>query len=219
MHAVIAIPAALLRRAHTGEGEYLDVSVADGVLQLMALTVDEHLATDTAPGPRRDLLTGRYAFYDNYAAGDGKWLSVAAIEPRFWANLCRALDLEGWISHQYDDAVQEEIRADLRAAFAKKTRDEWSAELGPADTCVAPVREVTELLGDAQYRARGAFSQAVHPEHGAFRQVAPVLAGMERSATPVSVRGGDVSDTAELLRHAGVPDLEIEKLLGEGVLA
>jgi alpha-methylacyl-CoA racemase len=219
MHAVIAILAALLRRESTGEGEYLDVSVADGVLQLMALTVDEHLATGAEPGPRHDVLTGRYAFYDNYAAGDGKWLSVAAIEPRFWANLCRALDLERWGAHQYDDAVQDEIRADLRAAFAAKTRDAWAAELGPADTCVAPVREVAELADDAQYAARGVFSEAVHPEHGTFRQVAPVLAGMERPAAPVAVRGAAASDTAELLRCAGMPGPEIEKLLNEGVVA
>ncbi|MDH3686989.1 MAG: CoA transferase [Myxococcales bacterium] len=219
MHAVIAILAALLRRGQTGEGEYLDVSVADGVLQLMALTIDEHLATGTAPGPRHDVLTGRYAFYDNYATRDGRWLSVAAIEPRFWANLCRALDLERWASHQYDDAVQDEIRADLRAAFAQKTRDAWAAELGPADTCVAPVRDVAELADDPQYTARGAFSQAVHPEHGTFRQVAPVLAGMERAEGSVAVRGGSGSDTAELLRGAGMPAPEIEKLLNEGVVA
>jgi len=219
MHAVIAILAALVRRSQTGEGEYLDVSVADGVLQLMALTIDEHLATGTTPGPRHDVLTGRYAFYDNYATQDGKWLSVAAIEPRFWANLCRSLDLERWASHQYDDAVQDEIRADLRAAFAQKTRDVWAAELGPADTCVAPVLQVAELADDPQYTARGVFSDVVHPEQGTFRQVAPVLAGMERAAAPVAVRGGAGSDTAELLRGAGMPDPEIEKLLNEGVVA
>jgi len=219
MHAVIAILAALLRRARTGEGEYLDVSVADGVLQLMALTIDEHLATGTAPGPRHDVLTGRYAFYDTYGTRDGKWISVGAIEPRFWANLCGALGLERWAAHQYDDAVQDEIRADLRAAFAQKTRDEWASELAPADTCVAPVRDVAELADDAQYAARGAFSQAIHPDHGTFRQVAPVLAGMERPEGPVAVPGTGATDTAQLLRNAGVPDSEIEKLLNEGVVA
>jgi alpha-methylacyl-CoA racemase len=219
MHAVIAILAALLRRTRTGEGEYLDVSVAEGVLQLMALTVDEHLATGTEPGPRHDVLTGRYAFYDAYATRDAKWLAVAAIEPRFWANLCRALDLERWVPHQYDDAAQDEIRADFRSAFATRDRDEWAAELGPADTCVSPVREVAELADDAQFVARGAFSQAAHPEHGTFRQVAPVLAGMERSGSPVPVRGAGASDTSELLRAAGMAEHEIEKLLNEGVVA
>src|SRR5205807_1149660 len=90
MHAVIAILAALVQRAASGEGAYLDVSVADGVLALMALQVDEHLATGIEPGPGHGILTGRYACYDTYEARDGKWLALAIIEPRFWANLCDA---------------------------------------------------------------------------------------------------------------------------------
>ena len=100
MQAVIAILAALLRRAETGRGGYLDVSVADGVLSLMSLHIDEYLATRNEPGPGYNILTGRYACYDVYAARDGRWLAVAAIEPVFFANLCKALGLERWIPHQ-----------------------------------------------------------------------------------------------------------------------
>ncbi|MDX1648605.1 MAG: CaiB/BaiF CoA-transferase family protein, partial [Myxococcota bacterium] len=68
MHAALAVVAALLRRTRTGEGAYLDVAGADGVLQLMALYVDLHLATGARPAPGHDVLTGRYAFYDTYRA-------------------------------------------------------------------------------------------------------------------------------------------------------
>ncbi len=121
MQAVIAILAALVQRAATGEGAYLDVSVADGVVALMSLYVDEYLATGEVPGPRHNILTGRYACYDVYRCADGEWLAVGAIEPHFYANLCRALGCEQWLEHQTDDAVQDAIRADFRAAFA--TRD------------------------------------------------------------------------------------------------
>ncbi len=177
MQAAIAILAALVRRAATGRGAYLDVAVADGVLSLTALAIDEHLATGASPGPGRDLLTGRYACYDVYQARDGRWLAVAAIEPAFFANLCRALGLERFISSQRDDARQDEIRAAFREAFAKRDRDDWVAELAPADTCVAPVQSVEELTRDAQFVQRGAFAEATHPEHGCFRQLGPVLAG------------------------------------------
>jgi alpha-methylacyl-CoA racemase len=169
MHAVIAILAALVRRAATGEGAYLDVSVADGVLALMALHVDEYLATGLTP---HNVLTGRYACYATYQAGDGRWLAVAAIEPRFWANLCRLLGLDRWSNHQTDDAVQGEIRADLGAAFATKTRDEWTAALAAADTCVSPVLDVAEVQVHVV--------DATHPDHGTFRQMAPTLAGTVR---------------------------------------
>jgi alpha-methylacyl-CoA racemase len=177
MHAVIAILAALVRRASTGEGAHLDVSVADGVLALMALAVDEYLAVGTVPGPGHGILTGRYACYDVYGCADGGAITVAAIEPRFWANLCKAVGLERWIDHQTDDDLQDEIRGELAAVFGTKTRDEWVAELGPADTCVAPVLAVPEVVEDQQYAARGAFVEADDASHGRFRQVGYVLAG------------------------------------------
>jgi len=177
MQAVIAILAALVQRASTGEGTYLDVSAADGVLALMALAVDEYLAVGVQPGPRHGMLTGRYACYDVYGCADGGWLTVAAIEPRFWANLCKAVGLDRWIEHQTDDDLQDEIRGELAAIFRTRRRDEWVTELGPADTCVGPVLSVPEVVEDSQYAARGAFVEASDPDHGSFRQVGYVLAG------------------------------------------
>jgi alpha-methylacyl-CoA racemase len=177
MHAVMAILAALVQRATTDEGAYLDVAVADGVVALMALAVDEYLATGDVPGPRHSLLTGRYACYDVYGTSDEKWLTVAAIEPKFWVNLCHAVGLDRWAEHQTDDTVQDEIRADLERVFRTRRRDEWVAELAPQDTCVAPVLSVPEVVDDAQFVARRAIVDAAHPEHGAFRQVGYTLAG------------------------------------------
>jgi alpha-methylacyl-CoA racemase len=219
MHAALAIFAALRRRERTGEGEYLDVSVAEGVLSLMSLYIDQHLATGASPGPGHDVLTGRYACYDNYRAGDGRWLAVAAIEPHFYANLCKALGCEQWLDHQLDDAVQDRIRADFAAAFSARDRDAWVAALAPADTCVAPVYDVAELVRDPQLRARGAFCQARHPQHGAFEQLAPVLAGMQRPEGPVRARDADETETAPLLRSAGIPEAEIEAMRADGVIA
>jgi crotonobetainyl-CoA:carnitine CoA-transferase CaiB-like acyl-CoA transferase len=126
------------------------------------------------------MLTGRYACYDVYGCVDDKWLTVAAIEPRFWANLCNAVGLERWIEHQTDDDLQDEIRGELSAVFRTRTRDEWVTELGPADTCVAPVLSVSEVVDDEQYNARGAFVDAEGSGHGTFRQVGYVFAGSQR---------------------------------------
>ena len=131
MQAAMAIMAALVRRGSTGEGEHLDVSVADGVLSLMSLCVDEYLATGVVPGPGHNILTGRYACYDTYQCADGGWVAVGAIEPVFYRNLCRILDCEQWIDPQLDDDVQDEIRAAFRAAFAAKPRMEWLHALAP----------------------------------------------------------------------------------------
>jgi alpha-methylacyl-CoA racemase len=219
MQAALAITAALLSRTRTGEGTFLDVSVADGVLWLMSLQADEHLATGAEPGPGHDVLTGRYACYDTYRAGDGGWLAVGAIEAKFFANLCGALGCERWIEHQYDDDAQDAIRADLAVAFAGRSRDEWVATLSGADTCVAPVQHVAELGDDPQFVARDAFVQAHAPGTGTFRQVGAVLAGMAGVAQPVALRGADVTDTDDLLVGAGVTPERVEDLRRQGVVA
>jgi alpha-methylacyl-CoA racemase len=219
MHAAIAVLAALVRARATGSAAYLDVSVAEGVLALMGLTIDEHLATGRVPAPGGDLLTGRYACYDVYRARDGKWLSVAAIEPAFWANLCRLLELPDWAKHQVDDERQDAIRADLRRVFATRDRDEWVEALAAKDTCVAPVREVAELPTAPQAAARGAFVDAEHPVHGRFRQLAPVLAGTERGPAVQRVPDATKTDTDALLGAAGYTTSEIADLRRDGVVA
>jgi crotonobetainyl-CoA:carnitine CoA-transferase CaiB-like acyl-CoA transferase len=185
----------------------------------MALQVDEHLATGVLAGPGSSLLTGRYACYGVYGTADGRWLTVAAIEPRFWANLCHALGLERWVAHQTDDAVQHLVRADMDAVFRSRPRDEWVARLAPEDTCVAPVLSVDEVAGDPQFAARRAFAVAKHPTHGELRQVGAVLAG----ATPVPdgevVPDPEATDTDELLVAAGVPAADVAALRSAGVVA
>src|SRR5439155_7744403 len=101
--------AALFRRERIGEGAYLDVSTTEGVLHFMALFVDEYLATDSETKPGTSLLTGKYACYDVYQCSDGEWISVGAIEPQFFRNLCRELGHEELAKHQMDDGRRAEI--------------------------------------------------------------------------------------------------------------
>jgi crotonobetainyl-CoA:carnitine CoA-transferase CaiB-like acyl-CoA transferase len=134
--------------------------------------------------------------------------------------LCAALGLERWTDHQTDDAVQDDIRRDLRAAFLSKGRDEWTAKLSPADTCVAPVLSVAEVVDDPQFAARGAFVEAKHDTHGAFRQVGPLFAGMRAAPSePYAVRDVAETDTEELLRATGMSADECALLLETGVIA
>ncbi|HVC71980.1 MAG TPA: CoA transferase [Acidimicrobiales bacterium] len=219
MHAALAITAALFSRRLTGEGTFLDVSVADGALWLMSLAVDEHLATGSEPGPGHDVLTGRYACYDTYRAADGRWLAVAAIEAKFFANLCRALACEQWIDRQYDDDAQEELRAAMATAFAGRDRDTWVALLSGDDTCVAPVQAVSEIAHDPQFLDRAAVVEAKDTDGRIFCQVGAVLAGMSPVPTPVVVRPPAVTDTDDLLAAAGLDPTRIAELRREGVLA
>jgi len=218
MHAVLAILAALVKRSVSGKGAYLDVAATDGMLSLMSLSIDQYLATGEVAGPRQTLLTGKYAFYDVYEAKDGKWLSVGAIEPHFYASLCKRLGLDRYIEHQMNDEKQDEIRAAFRARFKERDRDQWVAELAPNDTCVAPVYTIPEIVEDEHLTARGAFMRAEHPEHGPFRQVAPILAGGVRNQPTHRVPDPDQTETDEILKTAGLTANEIEHLISTGVV-
>ncbi len=225
MQAAMAVMAALIGRGKDGPGVHLDVSVADGVLWLNSLAVDEYLATGAPVGSGHNILTGRYACYDAYQAADGRWLAVGAIEPKFFANLCRLLGCEQWAAHQLDDEVQDKVRADFRAAFARLDRDAWVARLSGADTCVTPVLSVAELVDDEQYAARRAFVEAITETEGragapppGFRQVGPCLAGMAAPEGPVLVRNPLRTDTDDLLAAAGLTPAHIADLRDKGVL-
>lgn len=218
MHAVIAILAALVKRAASGQGCYLDVSAAEGVLSLMSLSLDQFSATGEVAGPRRTLLTGRFACYELYRARDGKWLSVGAIEARFFRNLCAALDLEHFAESQFEDSRQDEIRAEFRRVFACRDRDEWVAMLAAKDTCVAPVQSLDEVTADPHFQARGVFMEARHTQRGTYAQVGPVLAGGERDQPAYAVRAPDDTDTDGILREVGVGVDEIGALRAAGVV-
>lgn len=219
MQAAMSVMAALLRRERTGGGELLDVSIADGSFALMSLYVDEYLATGTEPGPGHYILTGRYACYDTYTCSDGRHVAVGAIEPQFWRNLVGLLGLEQYAGQQMDDDAQDEIRAAMSAVFATRTRDEWVAELGPADTCVSEVHTVAEAVDDEQYVARGVVVGAVSDTDGAFRQSAPIWAGTTAPDGPYRVRDGALTDTAELLLETGMAREAVDRLVTSGAIA
>ncbi|MEI2638526.1 MAG: CoA transferase [Microthrixaceae bacterium] len=219
MQAAMSVMAALLRRERTGTGEHLDVSIADGAFAMMSLYVDEYLATGVEPGPGHYILTGRYACYDTYTCSDGKHVAVGAIEPQFWRNLVKLLDLEQYAGAQTDDALQDEIRGAMAQRFASRTRDEWVALLGPADTCVAEVNTVAEAVLNEQVIARGLVADAVNAEGLEFRQAAPIWAGADEPVDPYEVRDPLVSDTEDLLAAAGLDAAHIKELIESGAIA
>jgi alpha-methylacyl-CoA racemase len=221
MQAALAITAALAGRATTGRGAYLDVSVAEGVLWLTSLAIDEQLALGDDIVPGHDVLSGRYACYGTYAASDGKWLAVGAIEAKFFANLCGALGCPELAASQLNDDAQEKIRAAFASAFATRTRDEWVELLAGADTCVAPVLEVSEVVASPQFVARGVVSTASHPTEGALSQLRPLLAGMERPAPGAVVALPDTTqtDTEHLLKEAGVDGDVVARWVARKVVA
>ena len=149
MQAVIGILLALEARHRTGRGQRVDVSMFDGSAALMAVPLAVYRATGHAPQRGNELLSGRYACYQIYAAANGSHVTVGALEPKFWSNLCRELGCEDLIADQFaDEPRQSEIKRSLAEKFATATAEEWFERLGEKDCCVAPVRNLKDAIGD-----------------------------------------------------------------------
>src|SRR6185295_18513898 len=127
--AVIGILAAVLARTHTGRGQFVDIAMVDGALAWNVFHVLMHLiGQSTARGATR--LTGRYACYGVYETRDDKYVTVGALEPHFWQNLCMHFGRPDLVPLQYAEGDERErVQAFFRGAFREKTRDEWVREL------------------------------------------------------------------------------------------
>jgi alpha-methylacyl-CoA racemase len=133
--AVIEVLAALLERAHTGRGAHLVVSMTHGSHRFVAHKLHGE------PVPR--LLTGGAACYRIYETADGRYLTVAALEPKFWRNLCALLDRPDLIESAFAPRLPE-----LEELFRSRTQREWLELLEGKDTCVGPVLTLAEAAAE-----------------------------------------------------------------------
>ncbi|HLZ69070.1 MAG TPA: CaiB/BaiF CoA-transferase family protein [Dehalococcoidia bacterium] len=212
MHAVIGILTALWARERTGRGQYVDISMTEGILTLLAAALSESYGTGEFVRRGVHRLTGALPYYGLYRCKDGQYLSLGANEPWFYDNLMTAVGRPDLAGTQGDTARREEVRAVLRAAIAMKTRDEWFAALQDKDVCVAPVYELDELERDPQIAARQMLVDVPHPEFGTVKQVG---VSVKLSETPGAIRSPAPQrgqHTEEVLREAGLTDAEIEAL-------
>jgi len=210
--AALRILAALLAKRASGQGAYVDASAAEGILHLMAGSIDHHLASGAMP--EDGMFGGHYACYNIYAAGDGQALAVAALEPKFFANLCRALDLAERASLQYDRDAQDELRAAFANAFRAHTRQTWVDRLATEDVCVTPVLSVAQIAEDPHWRARGMTVDYDHPTGGRLRQLAAFGRSgiIDRGTVPVVTTAGPI------LTGFGFTPEEISDLVGRSIV-
>ena len=213
MNAAISILAALLSRERTGASQYIDMAMVDGLVTMMFFPIEEHLTTGTLPHRSGTITTGLYPWYSIYETKDGRYVSVGAIEPWFYENLCRLLEREELIPHQYgDDAKQQEVFAAFREAFLTKTRDEWVELLMPGETCVGPVLAIDEVVKDPHLRHRKMIVD-IEEEGGGTRTQVGIMAKLSETPGRIRTPGPEVGQhTPEILSELGYDEPAIASL-------
>ncbi len=216
--AAFGILAALRERDRSGEGQFVDVSMADGALSWLAM--DAAAALHGEPQRRGQMaLGGRFACYRPYACKDG-FVTMGALEPKFFQAFCRGTGRDDLLPHQFDEPGSEG-HAKLEALFLERTRDEWAAFATEHDCCLEPVLELEEALDSELVRERGMVVELAQP--GAEKPVRVLGPPIKLSRTPADAHRlpapGLGADTEAVLAAAGVPEAEIAALHESGAAA
>ncbi|MFD6024360.1 CaiB/BaiF CoA transferase family protein [Streptomyces griseoluteus] len=182
LYLVVGVLAALHHARATGTGQVVDAAIVDGTAHLSAMIHGMLAAGAWQDRRAANLLDGGCPYYGTYETADGKYMAVGALEPRFYAEFLRLLDLDGLADAHHDPARWPELRERVAARFKSGTRAEWTSRFEGTDACVAPVLSLREAPHHPHLAARATFT-----EHDGLVQPAPAP---RFSATPTRVRTG-----------------------------
>jgi alpha-methylacyl-CoA racemase len=204
-----AVLGALVGRERSGAGAHLDISMTEGALAMLAAEIG-NLDCGVHPTRGQEALNGGLACYGVYRTADDRYLSVGALEPKFWLSFNQAIGRAGGAAELVaPPETQAAIRAEVQAILATKTQAEWAAIMARHDACCEPVLELDELAEHALHRARGVFFTIDGGAAGPVRQVRTPVGAPERPTLPP--RLGEHS--RDVLREYGFSDAEIGALV------
>lgn len=220
LYAAIGILAALVRRGISGEGACLDVNMLEATVGLAGPSATTILAGE-AEHESTSYLTGGLPAYNLYRTKDGRWMSLAAIEPVFWADFCRAIGRQGWASkHLPEGDERNKMVQELKELFASRTQDEWIAVFTGHDVCCEPVLSLEEAMARPELRERGLIFSLEQGSAGRTTQVALPIDWMADQACqpdkPAPLLG---QHTVEIMAELGYTEDVIEQLLKRRVIA
>jgi alpha-methylacyl-CoA racemase len=216
--AAFGIMTALRERDRSGEGQFVDVSMADGSLSWLAMVAAKYFADRQTPH-RGDLeLAGALVCYRPYACADG-YVTLGALEPKFWQAWCRGIGREDLIEKQFERPGSE-THAEVERIFLERTRAEWQEFATHNDCCLEPVLDLDEALDSELVRAREMVVEVDQP--GAAEPVKLLGAPVKLSRTPAEPNKPGPAlgeNTREVLEGLGYSDEQIAALTDAGAVA
>jgi crotonobetainyl-CoA:carnitine CoA-transferase CaiB-like acyl-CoA transferase len=215
----IGVLVALRERDRSGEGQLVDCSMFDGSLSWLALVAAGMLASGDVPRRGQLPLTGGIVCYRPYRCADG-YVTLGALEPKFWAEFCRGIDREDLLEHAFDPPGSDAHQA-VSEVFASRTREQWQRFASEHDCCLEPVLGLDEALASELAEARQMVVGLAQP--GVAREVRLLGAPFKLSRTPAEptrAPGPGLGEhTDKVLAEAGYRPEEITALHAAGAVA
>ena len=216
MQAAVGILLALQARERTGQGQYIDIAMTDGVLGLLTLPLFFQRTRGEQPARSSATLSHRYGCYNTYRTADERYVAIGAVESRFWRRLCELLGCPQYAKRQYDEECREEIIDQLRRIFAAKPLAWWRELLEEEDVCFSPVARLDEVLSSPLFRERQMVGDARGVDAGATLGIPVKLSGTPGTLrTPPAAFG---ADTDQVLRELGYDEQQIADLRAQKVV-
>jgi len=216
MVAAFGILAALVARQSTGRGQYVDIGMYDVMMSMLPVPAAHQFGGIEIGVGGKYILSGAYPFYNVYETADGRFMTLGALEPKFWAGFCQRIGREDLIPRQFDEgADREALFAEMKQIFKSHTQAEWIEMMRDADACCEPVLSLDEAFSHTQARARamvqrGAGTDSVFKQLGFAAKLSDTPA---RLSAPAPVLG---QHTDEILGELGLSPAEREALYGSG---
>jgi crotonobetainyl-CoA:carnitine CoA-transferase CaiB-like acyl-CoA transferase len=222
--STIGILGALIERENNPnrEGQYIDVSMTDSVFSFMPMSAAFEFSKDKYDGitKPRNPLHGEVPFYSVYKTKDNKYLSVGAIELKFWRGVCEGLGRKDLMTKGNVLGLEkDEVFREVQNEFLKKTQDEWMEIFSKIDACVMPVKNFSEACIDPQIQARQMVVELDHPKFGKVQNISSPI---KFSRTPLTIRNLAPKigqHTKEILKNLNYSEEEIKNFKRSGVIS
>ncbi len=203
----------------SGEGQMVDISMADGALSWLAMVAGQYFADGTVPKRGEQLLAGGAICYRPYECADG-WVSLGALEPKFWQAWCRGVGREELIEKQFEKPASE-AHDRVAEIFKGRTRAQWTRFATEHDCCLEPVLDLDETLDSELVREREMVVTLDQP--GAREGVRQLGIPVKLDRTPGEhnrLPGPGLGEhTEQVLRAAGYSEAQVTELLEQGAVA
>src|SRR6202011_1403159 len=202
-----------------GAGQFVDVSMADGSLAWLAMVAASYFADGTVPHRGELPLPGALICYRPYECADG-WVTLGALEPKFWQAFCRGVGREDLIERQFERPGSE-AHAQVVGIFQGRTRAEWEAFAAANDCCLEPLLELDEALSSELVREREMVVEIEQPgAEGTVRQLGLAVKLARTPGEPSRMPGPALGEHTEaVLLEAGYSEAEVAELLQTGAAA